>query len=141
MDKTNIKEMKEQLNSLGLSYDWSREVATCHPDYYKWTQWLFLQFYHKGLAYKKESRVNWCPSCETVLANEQVVNGNCERCDSAVNKKDLSQWFFKITDYAEKLLADLDLLTGWPDKVKIMQANWIGKSTGADIHFPIVGFP
>jgi leucyl-tRNA synthetase len=136
---SNIKEMKEQLNSLGLSYDWSREVATCHPDYYKWTQWLFLQFFHQGLAYKKESRVNWCPSCETVLANEQVVNGNCERCDSPVNKKDLSQWFFKITDYAERLLADLDLLTGWPDKVKTMQANWIGKSTGADIYFPIVG--
>lgn len=137
---SNIKEMKEQLNSLGLSYDWSREVATCNPDYYKWTQWLFLQLYHKGLAYKKESRVNWCPSCETVLANEQVVNGACERCDSHVNKKELNQWYFKITDYAERLLDDLKLLPGWPEKVKTMQANWIGKSTGADILFPIDGF-
>lgn len=137
--KSNIKEMKEQLNQLGISYDWSREVATCTPDYYQWTQWIFLQFYHKGLAYKKESRVNWCPSCDTVLANEQVVDGQCERCDSAVNKKKLNQWYFKITDYAEKLLEDLQLLEGWPDKVKTMQSNWIGKSTGADIQFPIVG--
>ncbi|SMP49560.1 leucine--tRNA ligase [Anoxynatronum buryatiense] len=137
--KSNINEMKEQLNRLGLSYDWSREVATCTPDYYRWTQWIFLQFYHKGLAYKKESRVNWCPSCDTVLANEQVVDGQCERCDSAVNKKNLNQWYFKITDYAEKLLEDLDLLKGWPDKVKTMQSNWIGKSTGADIKFPISG--
>ncbi|MEN1762048.1 leucine--tRNA ligase [Anoxynatronum sibiricum] len=137
--KSNINEMKEQLNRLGLSYDWSREVATCTPDYYRWTQWIFLQFYHKGLAYKKESRVNWCPSCDTVLANEQVVDGQCERCDSAVNKKNLNQWYFKITDYAEKLLEDLDLLKGWPDKVKTMQSNWIGKSTGADIQFPISG--
>ncbi len=134
---SNIKEMKEQLDSLGLSYDWSREVATCNPDYYKWTQWLFLQFYHNGLAYKKESRVNWCPSCETVLANEQVVNGACERCDSPVNKKELNQWYFKITDYAERLLDDLKLLDGWPEKVKTMQSNWIGKSTGADLLFPI----
>ena len=134
---SNIKEMKEQLNTLGLSYDWNREVATCDPNYYKWTQWLFLQFFHKGLAYKKESRVNWCPSCDTVLANEQVVNGHCERCDSVVNKKLLNQWYFKITDYADRLLDDLSLLTGWPDKVKTMQANWIGKSTGADIYFPI----
>lgn len=136
---SNIKEMKEQLNSLGLSYDWTREVATCDPSYYRWTQWLFLQFYHKGLAYKKESRVNWCPSCETVLANEQVVNGGCERCDSPVNKQLLNQWYFKITDYAERLLDDLALLKGWPDKVKTMQSNWIGKSTGADLLFPICG--
>jgi leucyl-tRNA synthetase len=135
----NIKDMKEQLNRLGLSYDWSREVATCKPDYYKWTQWLFLQFYHKGLAYKKESRVNWCPSCDTVLANEQVVDGKCERCESTVNKKMLNQWYFKITDYADRLLDDLSLLKGWPDKVKTMQSNWIGKSVGADIDFPITG--
>ncbi|SDK57321.1 leucine--tRNA ligase [Natronincola ferrireducens] len=136
----NIQDMKEQLDTLGLSYDWDREVTTCKPDYYKWTQWLFLQFYHKGLAYKKESRVNWCPSCETVLANEQVVNGQCERCDSAVGKKMLNQWYFKITDYAEDLLADINLLEGWPNKVKIMQENWIGKSEGAEIEFEIQDF-
>lgn len=136
----NIKEMKEQLKTLGLSYDWGREVTTCNEDYYKWTQWLFLQFYKKGLAYKKESRVNWCPSCETVLANEQVVAGKCERCDSIVGKKMLNQWYFKITDYAEKLLQDIELLDGWPNKVKIMQENWIGKSTGAEIEFKIEDF-
>ncbi|SES74316.1 leucyl-tRNA synthetase [Natronincola peptidivorans] len=137
----NIKDMKEQLNALGLSYDWNREVATCNQDYYKWTQWIFLQLYHKGLAYKKESRVNWCPSCETVLANEQVINGKCERCDNNVGKKMLNQWYFKITEYAEKLLEDIKLLEGWPNKVKIMQENWIGKSTGAEIDFPIEDFP
>ncbi|SCY84158.1 leucine--tRNA ligase [Alkaliphilus peptidifermentans] len=135
--RKNIEEMKLQLNTLGLSYDWEREVSTCSPEYYKWTQWLFLQFYNKGLAYKKESRVNWCTSCETVLANEQVVGGLCERCDSKVIKKMLNQWFFKITDYAEELLQDIDNLDGWPEKVKIMQSNWIGKSTGAEIDFPI----
>lgn len=133
----NIEEMKEQLDLLGLSYDWDREVATCSPDYYRWTQWIFLQFYKKGLAYKKESRVNWCPSCETVLANEQVVGGLCERCDSKVGKKLLNQWYFKITDYAEELLQEINNLQGWPDKVKIMQSNWIGKSTGAEINFSI----
>ncbi|RQD70611.1 MAG: leucine--tRNA ligase [Tindallia sp. MSAO_Bac2] len=133
----NIEEMKNQLSQLGLSYDWDREVSTCAPDYYRWTQWIFLQFYHHGLAYKKESRVNWCPSCETVLANEQVVSGQCERCDSHVSKELLNQWYFKITDYAEKLLKDLDLLQGWPEKVKTMQENWIGKSTGAEIEFPV----
>ena len=135
--KKNIQEMKEQLDLLGISYDWNREVATCSPDYYKWTQWLFLQFYEKGLAYKKESRVNWCPSCETVLANEQVVGGECERCDSKVGKKLLNQWYFKITDYAETLLEDLEKLEGWPEKVKTMQKNWIGKSKGAEIDFVI----
>ncbi|MCC5911565.1 MAG: leucine--tRNA ligase [Clostridiaceae bacterium] len=136
----NIKDMKEQLSTLGLSYDWSREVATCNQDYYKWTQWLFLQFYNKGLAYKKESRVNWCPSCETVLANEQVVGGQCERCDSNVGKKKLNQWYFKITEYADTLLEDIKLLEGWPNKVKLMQENWIGKSTGAEIEFKIENF-
>lgn len=138
--KKNIEEMKEQLNTLGLSYDWNREVATCNEDYYKWTQWLFLRFYEKGLAYKKESRVNWCPSCETVLANEQVVGGLCERCDSKVGKKLLNQWYFKITDYADELIKDIDTLDGWPEKVKIMQRNWIGKSEGAEIDFTIENY-
>ncbi len=135
----NIAEMKNQLKSLGLSYDWDREVATCKEDYYKWTQWLFIQFFNKGLAYKKKNPVNWCPSCQTVLANEQVVDGVCERCKSPVGKKELSQWYFKITDYAERLLDDLDKLPGWPDKVKLMQKNWIGKSVGAEVDFDIVG--
>ncbi|TCO79027.1 leucine--tRNA ligase [Marinisporobacter balticus] len=133
----NIEEMREQLKQLGISYDWDREVATCHPDYYKWTQWIFLQLYKNGLAYKKNYAVNWCPSCETVLANEQVVGGYCERCDSVVGKKELDQWYFKITDYADKLLEDIEMLEGWPEKVKIMQKNWIGKSVGAEVEFKI----
>ena len=133
----NIKEMRLQLKELGLSYDWKREVATCHPDYYKWMQWIFIQFYKRGLAYKKENPVNWCPSCQTVLANEQVVDGCCERCKSPVGKKNLSQWYLKITDYAERLLDNLDTLEGWPNKVKIMQRNWIGKSVGAEVDFKI----
>lgn len=134
---SNIEEMKEQLNVLGLSYDWDREVTTSTPEYYKWTQKIFLEFYKEGLAYKKNSFVNWCPSCETVLANEQVVQGCCERCDSVVEKKELEQWYFKITDFAEDLLKDLDKLDGWPEKVKLMQRNWIGKSHGATIDFKI----
>lgn len=133
----NIGEMRNQLKELGLSYDWGREVATCHPDYYKWMQWIFIQFYKKGLAYKKENPVNWCPSCQTVLANEQVVDGACERCKSPVGKKNLSQWYLKITDYADRLLDNLDTLDGWPNKVKIMQKNWIGKSIGAEVDFAI----
>ncbi len=133
----NIKEMREQLKELGLSYDWNREVATCHPDYYKWMQWIFIQFYKRGLAYKKENPVNWCPSCQTVLANEQVVDGCCERCKTPVGKKNLSQWYLKITDYAERLLDNLDTLDGWPNKVKVMQKNWIGKSVGAEVDFKI----
>ena len=135
----NIAEMRFQLKRLGISYDWDREVATCKPDYYKWTQWLFIKFFEKGLVYKKKSPVNWCPSCETVLANEQVVSGKCERCDSIVVKKNLSQWYFKITEYAERLLEDIDRLDGWPDKVKMMQKNWIGKSVGAEVQFKIEG--
>lgn len=135
----NIDNMKQQLKNLGLSYDWNREVATCHPDYYKWTQWLFLQLYKEGLAYKQESAVNWCPGCETVLANEQVVNGGCERCDTEVEKKNLAQWFFKITEYADELLDDHKLLDDWPDRVKTMQQNWIGRSEGVEIKFPIDG--
>ena len=136
----NIDEMRKQLKELGFSYDWDREVATCHPDYYRWMQWIFIQFYKKGLAYKKENPVNWCPSCQTVLANEQVVDGKCERCGSLVGKKELSQWYFKITDYAERLLDNLEKLPGWPNKVKLMQKNWIGKSTGAEVTFEIEGF-
>lgn len=138
--ENNTKEMEEQLDKLGFSYDWDREVSTCRPDYYRWMQWIFIQFYKKGLAYKKENPVNWCPSCKTVLANEQVVNGECERCKSTVGKKNLSQWYLKITDYADELLQDLDKLEDWPDKVKTMQKNWIGKSIGAEISFDIVDF-
>ena len=137
----NIAYMTKQLKMLGLSYDWEREVTTCKPDYYKWTQWLFLQLYKKGLAYKKEAAVNWCESCGTVLANEQVIDGKCWRCDSIVEKKYLSQWFFKITDYAERLLQDLDMLDGWGDNVKTMQANWIGKSEGAILRFKVIDAP
>lgn len=138
--KSNIAEMKKQLKRLGLSYDWDREVTTCMEDYYKWTQWLFVKFYEKDLVYKKKSPVNWCTSCETVLANEQVVGGLCERCDSPVVKKNLSQWFYRITNYADRLLEDIETLHGWPDKVKTMQKNWIGKSIGAEIDFGIDGF-
>ncbi len=135
----NIDNMRDQLKRLGFSYDWDREVATAKEDYYKFTQWMFLKLFENGLAYKKKSFVNWCPSCQTVLANEQVVNGKCERCKSEVGKKDLEQWFFKITDYADRLLADIDKLKGWPDKVKSMQTNWIGKSEGAEVKFKIDG--
>lgn len=133
----NIAEMEKQFKQLGLSFDWEREVQTCNPDYYRWMQWIFIQFFNKGLAYKKENPVNWCPSCQTVLANEQVVDGACERCKTPVGKKNLSQWYFKITDYAEQLLENLDDLPGWPNKVKLMQKNWIGKSIGANIDFKI----
>ncbi len=135
----NISNMRSQLKQMGISYDWKREIATCHPGYYKWTQWLFLQLYKNGLAYKKKAAVNWCPSCATVLANEQVVNGGCERCKTPVEKRELEQWFFRITAYAERLLNDLSLLKGWPEKVKIMQENWIGRSEGAEIDFPVDG--
>jgi leucyl-tRNA synthetase len=135
----NIDNMRAQLKQMGISYDWNREVATCHPDYYRWTQWLFLQLFHKGLAYKKKAAVNWCPECATVLANEQVKDGGCERCKTPVIKRELSQWFFKITAYAERLLNDLKLLEGWPEKVKIMQENWIGRSEGAEIDFKVDG--
>lgn len=133
----NIAYMKEQLKSLGLMIDWDREVTTCLPDYYKWTQWFFIKLYEKGLAYKKEAAVNWCNKCATVLANEQVIDGKCWRCDEVVEKKYLSQWFLKITDYAERLLQDIDKLEGWPDSVKTMQKNWIGKSQGAILKFKV----
>ncbi|TAL12141.1 MAG: leucine--tRNA ligase [Nitrospirae bacterium] len=133
----NIAYMRAQLKRMGLSYDWSREIATCEPDYYKWNQWLFLEFYKKKLAYKKHSAVNWCPSCETVLANEQVEEGRCWRCDSGVIQKELEQWFFRITQYAEELLKGCDQLTGWPARVLTMQRNWIGKSVGVEVDFPL----
>ncbi|MDA8334522.1 MAG: leucine--tRNA ligase [Peptococcaceae bacterium] len=138
----NIDRMRFQLKQLGISYDWGREIATCHPGYYRWTQWLFLRLFQRDLAYKKKALVNWCPSCATVLANEQVVGeGVCERCKTPVGKRELSQWFFRITGYAERLLRDLNLLAGWPEKVRVMQENWIGKSTGAEIDFPLPGRP
>ncbi|GAB4343507.1 MAG: leucine--tRNA ligase [Cyanophyceae cyanobacterium] len=136
----NIAQMQAQFKKLGLSYDWDREVATCRPDYYRWTQWLFLQFFEAGLAYQKEATVNWDPVDQTVLANEQVdAEGRSWRSGALVERRQLRQWFLKITDYAEQLLTDLDQLTGWPERVKTMQANWIGKSTGAYLEFPIVG--
>ena len=133
----NIDYMRDQLKTLGLFYDWSREISTSTPEYYRWTQWLFLQLYKAGLAYKKEAAVNWCHKCATVLANEQVIDGKCWRCDDVVEKKYLSQWFLKITDYAEELLQSIDDLKGWPDSVKIMQKNWIGKSKGAILKFKV----
>jgi len=134
---TNIDQMREQLKRLGLSYDWSREIATCHPEYYRWEQWMFTKLVDKGLAYRKEAEVNWCEPCHTVLANEQVVDGACWRCDTPVERRNLAQWFIKITDYAEELLNDLDTLTGWPEKVVGMQRNWIGRSTGAEVSFGV----
>ncbi len=135
----NIAYMRTQLKKMGLSYDWDREIATCDVDYYKWEQLIFLQMYRKGLAYKKTSFVNWCPKCETVLANEQVEEGCCWRCDSEVQQKELDQWFFRITKYAEELLAHTDKLPGWPERVLTMQRNWIGKSSGCEIDFPLEG--
>jgi len=133
----NIKTMRRQFNSWGAGYDWDREVISCLPDYYKWTQWIFLQLFKKGLAYRKKAAVNWCPSCQTVLANEQVIDGECERCSSQVTLRDLEQWFFKTTAYSQRLLDDLDLLEDWPERVKIMQRNWIGRSEGVEIDFKI----
>ena len=132
-----IDDMHEQQVRLGFSYDWSRKVVTCLPDYYHWNQWIFIQLFNKGLAYKKKAAVNWCEPCQTVLANEQVEDGQCWRCKSLVIQKELSQWFFKITDYAEELLDDIDTLEGWPEKVRLMQKNWIGQSTGVELTFPI----
>ncbi len=132
----NIETMEEQLKKINGSFDWDYEIKTCTPDYYRWTQWIFLQLYKNGLAYRKEAPVNWCPSCQTVLANEQVVDGSCERCKTTVIRKNLTQWFFKITDYAEELLADLDKLD-WPAKTIAMQKNWIGKSVGGEVEFAL----
>ncbi len=136
--EANIARIKRQLHRLGIGYDWRREVTACYPDYYRWTQWLFLLMYRRGLAYRKKAPVNWCPECATVLANEQVVGGLCWRCDTPVEKKELEQWFFRITAYADRLLDDLALLEGWPERVRVMQENWIGRSHGAYIDFPLV---
>ncbi len=137
--KKNIARMKEQLISWGLGYDWKREIASCEPTYYRWTQWIFLKLYERGLAYSAKGAVNWCPSCQTVLANEQVVDGQCERCGTHVETRELEQWFFKITAYADALLDDLRTLEHWPEKVRVMQSNWIGRSEGASIRFSIRG--
>jgi leucyl-tRNA synthetase len=131
--------MKTQLRRLGMSYDWDRELATCDPTYYRWEQLVFIRMFERGLAYKQRSKVNWCPSCQTILANEQVENGRCWRCDSEVTTKDIEGWFFKITDYAEELLAWTDKLPGWPERVLTMQRNWIGKSEGAEFELPVAG--
>ncbi len=132
----NIADMKQQLSRLGFAYDWNREVSTCDPDYYRWEQWFFTRLVNRGLAYKKESEVNWCDNDQTVLANEQVVDGRCWRCDTPVERRAISQWFIKITDYAQELLDDLDTLTGWPEQVVAMQRNWIGRSEGTNVRFP-----
>jgi leucyl-tRNA synthetase len=126
--------MEGQLKEIGATYDWDYELVTSDPAYYRWTQWCFLQLYKRGLAYRSEAPVNWCPSCNTVLANEQVIDGECERCQTTVVRKRLTQWFFKITDYAERLLDDLDKVD-WPEKTKTMQRNWIGRSTGGEVTF------
>ncbi|MCH4235023.1 MAG: leucine--tRNA ligase, partial [Serratia liquefaciens] len=135
----NIEYMKNQLKLLGFGYDWDREIATCDPDYYRWEQWFFTKLYEKGLVYKKTSAVNWCPHDLTVLANEQVIDGCCWRCDTKVERKEIPQWFIKITDYADQLLNDLDTLESWPEQVKTMQRNWIGRSEGVDITFDVAG--
>ncbi len=135
----NIATMHRQMGEWGVGYDWDREISACSPEYYRWTQWLFLHFFDRGLAYKKKALVNWCPSCSTSLANEQVIDGKCERCRSTVEKKNLEQWFFRITAYAQRLLDDLKTLDGWPERVKTMQENWIGRSEGAEVDFRIKG--
>ncbi|MBU0910208.1 MAG: class I tRNA ligase family protein, partial [Proteobacteria bacterium] len=135
----NIDYMKKQLQGMGLSYDWDREIATCKPEYYRWEQLFFIKLYEKGLIYPKVTIVNWCETCQTVLANEQVIDGCCWRCDENVMPREMNGWFFKITAYTEELLAGCDELQGWPEKVLTMQRNWIGKSTGAEIDFPMEG--
>ncbi len=137
---SNIDYMRDQLKRLGFGYDWSRELATCDPDYYRWEQWFFLRLLEKGLVYKKTAPVNWCPHDQTVLANEQVIDGCCWRCDTKVEKKEISQWFLKITEYAQELLDDLQKLPGWPEQVRTMQANWIGRSEGVEMDFAVEGF-
>ena len=134
----NIDAQKASFKRMGFSYDWDRTVVACDPEYYRWGQWIFLKFWERGLVERRNSPVNWCPDCKTVLANEQVIEGRCWRCDSAVEKRDLTQWYFKITDYAQQLLADLDQLEGWPERVKQQQANWIGRSEGAQVDFTLM---
>ncbi len=137
----NIDYMREQLKRLGFAYDWDRELATCTPQYYRWEQWLFTRLFKKGLAYKKTAGVNWCPHDQTVLANEQVIDGKCWRCDTAVERREIAQWFMKITDYADQLLDDLDQLEGWPEQVRTMQRNWIGRSAGVELQFEVDAEP
>src|SRR5438874_9088636 len=137
--RENIAAIRTQMKRMGWSIDWTRELSTADPHYYRWTQWIFLRLFDAGLAYRKNSLVKWCPNDQTVLANEQVVDGHCERCGAEVVKKDLVQWFFRITEYADRLLDDLDSLEGWPERVRTMQRNWIGRSTGAEIDFPVQG--
>ena len=137
----NIATMKAQMKTLGISYDWDREVATCDPEYYRWEQLIFVKMFERGLAYQKSARVNWCPSCQTVLANEQVEAGRCWRCDSEVITKEIAGWYFKITAYAEELLEWCDRLVGWPERVLTMQRNWIGRSEGAEFDLPVAGKP
>jgi leucyl-tRNA synthetase len=135
----NITTFTRQIKSLGFSYDWSREISTCEAEYYKWTQWIFLKLYNKGLAYETQSPINWCPNCKTGLANEEVKEGRCERCGTKVERKNIRQWVLRITAYADELLKDLDKLD-WPESVKLMQRNWIGRSVGAAVFFPLEKF-
>jgi leucyl-tRNA synthetase len=135
----NIAQMKEHIRKVGICYDWDREVSTCDPDYYRWTQWIFIKMFEKGLAYRGKASVNWCPECKSVLASEEVHNGLCWRCDSEVDKRELVQWFLKTTAYSEELLADIDALDEWPERVKIMQRNWIGRSEGVEFDLPVKG--
>ncbi len=136
----NIAAIRAQMERMGWAIDWNRVLATHEPEYYRWTQWLFLRFFEKGLAYRKEAPVKWCPNDQTVLANEQVVDGHCERCGAEVEARNLEQWFFKITDYADVLLDEMSLLEEWPERVLTMQRNWIGRSEGADVHFRVDDF-
>ena len=133
--RKSIESFRAQFKRWGISIDWSREIASCDPEYYRWTQWLFLRMFERGLAYRSEAPVQWCPVDATVLANEQVIDGRCERCGSLVEQRKLEQWFFKITDYADRLLADFDILESWPEHVVTMQRNWIGRSEGAEVTF------
>jgi leucyl-tRNA synthetase len=133
----NIEQQAASFKRMGMSFDWSRRVQTCDPEYYRWTQWLFLRLFERGLAYRKSAAVNWCPKDQTVLANEQVIQGACERCGTPVERRELTQWFFKVTDYAQRLLDDVEQLVDWPDRVVTMQRNWIGRSEGAEVTFTI----
>ncbi|MGC1759339.1 MAG: class I tRNA ligase family protein, partial [Candidatus Cybelea sp.] len=135
----NILNMRRQIRLMGTGYDWSREIATCEPEYYRWNQWLFVRLFENGLAYKREAPVNWCPHDRTVLANEQVIDGRCWRCDHLVERRNLSQWFLRITAYADRLLDDLANLSGWPERTRTMQRNWIGRSEGAEFSFGVEG--
>jgi leucyl-tRNA synthetase len=138
--RQNIAGMKRQLQRLGFSYPWSREIATCDPEYYRWNQWFFLRMLERGIAYRAKAPVNWCPSCLTVLANEQAEGGICWRCKNPVEQRDMEQWFLRITAYQDQLLDDMDELRAWPERVLVQQKNWVGKSPGAEMDFPVEGF-